>query len=82
MNIDKLIEFGRLWLDMNSDSKDSDVYEFFEKAVKSFELWKSLPEDVLKLEYKSYEMEYYYALCDVNYLLDDYLKGLDHSVKE
>ena len=27
------VDFGKMWIDMNKDSKDSNTYEFFELAV-------------------------------------------------
>lgn len=38
MTREKAIEFGKFWLDMNQDSKDSITYAFFDMAIKALQL--------------------------------------------
>ena len=40
MTVEKAIEFGNMWLDMNQDAKDSDTYQFFVIALKALGLTK------------------------------------------
>lgn len=37
MTREEAIEFGKMWLDFNDDSKDSTTYAFFELAIKALD---------------------------------------------
>ena len=37
MTIDEVIDFGKMWLEVHEDSKDSNTYEFVDIATKSLE---------------------------------------------
>ena len=60
MTKEEALEFGKMWLEINEDSKDSDTYAFFEMAVKALELTKTgLLKDCESC--KAHEQE----LCDI-----------------
>lgn len=53
----KAIEFGKMWLKINEDCKDSNTYEFFEIAIKELEK-ETVPKGLYEYEYylrKEYE---------------------------
>lgn len=37
MTKEEAIEFGEMWLEINEDSKNSNTYKFFQKAIKALE---------------------------------------------
>ena len=37
MTREEAIEFGEMWLEINEDSKNSNTYKFFQKAIKAIE---------------------------------------------
>jgi len=53
---EEAIGFGKMWLDINSDAKDSLTYEFFEQALETL---KAEPcEDVVSREFQELIVEY------------------------
>ena len=83
MNLQEGIDFGKLWLDANGDAADSETYQFFNLAVKSFEAWNSTIADIdvkfddIGLSHSSNQRIDFYN--DVKEIISKHLNSVDDN---
>lgn len=52
MTKEEALEFGKVWLELQEDCKDSNKYEFFKMAISDIE--KNIPKKPIPIDYKQY----------------------------
>ena len=52
MSIEKGIEFGNMWIEMNEDAKDTNTYAFFQMAIKALKQQSTVDKIVSEIDQK------------------------------
>lgn len=79
MTREEAIEFGNIWLQINEDLKGSSTYAFYQMAIRSFEAWDKVREEIeksrnfYKVNFQGYSMSVAQECLEI---IDKHLKGV------